>query len=621
MAKENKTLFETAIEGSEDSDFNLFEPFDVMERPQWLLDKAAKHDVDLSKSDRKFQIGLLMDAMQTPGYTMTLAGSQCGKSRALLIEAIIMASGSIPISMRHDKGVDTGILRKVNQENISRFGLRDDGTCGTVIGVGKYPVEKIPPPNSGAQIWIASYREVKEKMWKNRFDELIPPYLLNRHKGVNGWSEKLQVYHFESGATIRLITYEQQYKKAEGEMAWMVVLDEEPPDRQYFISAMEHCKYLRLCFSPINGLNWSYYDSYLPAIKDESGRIRIYHCTQYDSPYQNKEKVDYKIKSYKPYEVKARVFGMFSDMAGKPYYNFEITERIKKDYVPRHTLARILPMAKVDTVADALTTKIREEIAEEEGSDVWEIYEPYSARAAYWLTADVAEGNDDPDVAQNASAAYVRRLPYGDEKEPTMVAALHSTARNVEFAWFCLYAACYYNFALMAPETGASADGAVFVTTIGGYPFIYRHISTNDRTRRLQEKFGFDTKNATRKYAFDLVGTWIYDHMNVSKIYHYQLLKEISECVTGKGGRPDHPERGSTDCIMAFGISEYVYALAKSQIRNNRSFNIKEEESNSGRRFPNIIGLNMPMSGTETRRVLGSRRGMDARYGQGKMAM
>jgi len=161
----------------------------------------------------------------------------------------------------------------------------------------------------------------------------------------------------------------------------------------------------------------------------------------------------------------------------------------------------------------------------------------------------------------------------------------------------------------------------VFVTTIGGYPFIYRHISTNDRTRRLQEKFGFDTKNATRKYAFDLVGTWIYDHMNVSKIYHYQLLKEISECVTGKGGRPDHPERGSTDCIMAFGISEYVYALAKSQIRNNRSFNIKEEESNSGRRFPNIIGLNMPMSGTETSRVLGSRRGMDARYGQGKMAM
>jgi hypothetical protein len=159
----------------------------------------------------------------------------------------------------------------------------------------------------------------------------------------------------------------------------------------------------------------------------------------------------------------------------------------------------------------------------------------------------------------------------------------------------------------------------VFVTTIASYPFLYRHVSTNQKTGKLQDKLGFDTKNPTRKYAFDLVGTWIYNHVEASKIYHYELLKEISECVIGKGGRPDHPDRGSTDCIMAFGISEYVYALARNQIRNNRSFNVESDGNTPGRLFPNIIGLNMPTK--ETRRILGSTRGMDSRFGAGKMVV
>jgi len=617
MEKEPQSSFEIAFNGSEDTDFNLFEPFDVDERPQWLIDQAAHYDVVLDKKNSPFQIGVLNNAIETPGYTITLAGTQCGKSRALLIEAIIMASGNIPISMRYDKGIDTGVRRKVTPENINRFGLKEDGTCGNVIGVGKYPVEKIPPPHSGAQIWIASYREVKEKMWKNRLNELIPKYTLSSSKGVNGWSERLQVYFFESGTTIRLITYEQQYKKAEGEMAWMVVLDEEPPDRQYFISAIEHCRYLRLCFSPINGLSWAYHDSYIPAMKDPEGRVKIYSCTQYDSPYQNKEKVDYKITTYKPYEIKARVFGKFSDMAGKPYFNFEITEKLKKDYVPRHTISRILPVTKVEIASEAVKVKMRMEIAESPDQDVWQIYEQYNDRHAYWLSADVAEGNDDPDLAQNASCAYVRRLPIEGELEPVMVAALHSTVRNVEFAWLCLYAACYYNYALVAPETGVSADGAVFVTTISGYPFIYRHVTTNDKSKRLQDKFGFDSKSGSRKYAFDLVGTWLYNHVDKSKIYHYQLLKELCECITGKGGRPDHADRGSTDCIVAYGISEYVYSLALTQIRNNRNFNVTLEENEPSGMFPNIIGLNRPVN--ETRKILGTTRGMDARYGRRKM--
>lgn len=604
--------------GSKYCDFDLFEPFDVAPRAPWLMELAKKYEIALDSAGAPFQIGLLFDCTRTPGYTLTNAGSQTGKSRAHLIETIIMTTGRVPISMRYDKGVDTGVPRKVTVENIERFGQQPDGSCGNIIGVGKYPIEKIPLKNSCPEVWIACIAEVKEKMWKKRLLELIPPECLNIRKGRGGWSEKRQLFFITGGlgdAMIRLITYEQQYRKVEGDKAWMIILDEEPPVREYYISAAEHCRYLRFCFTPLRGLSWAYYDAYLPAIQGVNKNAHLYSCTQYDSPYQNRAEIDAKLPGYKPYEVKVRVFGQFAEMVGKPYYTYEITQKFLKDYIPRHKLARILPTEKPETVRDLLDIKIRLEPTENTGDDIWEIYEKRGETDAYFLSADVAEGNEDPGLAADSSIAYVRRLPRmaDGEREPVMVSALQSRMRNVEFAWMCLYAACYYNHALVAPETGVSADGAVFVTTIAGYPFIYRHVTTNDRTNRLQEKYGFDTKSNSRQYAFDLVGSWIYSHIDSSRIYHYPLLKEISECVYGKGGKPDHTERGSTDCILAYGISEYVYDLARSQIKCNKRMDVEDGTTNGGLLFPNIVSVNYSMR--ETRPLPFSSRGMDARFG------
>lgn len=599
------------------SDFELFEPFDVLPRPQWLLDKALEYDVELNPEGDSFQIGVLLSTVETPAYTLSIAGSQDGKSRPLLIDAIIMATGKIPFSLQDEKGVDTGIPRKVTPENIKRFGLQPDGTCGNVICVGKYPAEKIPPKNSGAQIWIASRAEIHHKMWEPKLRLLIPPEFLLDHRGNNGWNGSRQTFSFIDGTQIRLITYEQQYTKTEGEMAWMIVIDEDPPDRNYFISAMEHCKYLRFSFTPIKGIGWTYYDCYLPAIQDKKSPVKIFRCTQYDSPFHARANIDNKLKSYKDYEVKSRVFGQFSEMVGKPYYTYEITQQHLKRYMPRHTLMRFMPMSKPETVREMLDIKVRVELAEVPGDDVWEVYEKYCESDAYWLSADVAKGDENPDIAGDTSVAYVRRLPRLDEKEPVMVAALQSRLRNVEFAWNCLYAAVFYNMALMAPETGISADGAVFLTTVGSFPYIYRHTSTNFQTKMLQERLGFDTKSGTRKVAVDLVGNWIYSHLDDSKIYHYPLLKEISEAIVGKEGRLDHPERGSTDCIMAFGISCYVYEMSKTQIRNNRRVDNDEQFIADGVMFPNLLGFNRLVK--ETRPVIGSRRGMDSRFGYKKV--
>ncbi len=621
MARQKNPYFNRTDEFY-DTPFNFFEPFDVPSRPQWLLDLAKKYDVELNPEGCPFQIGALMCKIRTPGYALSIAGSQDGKSRPLLIDATIMGTGKIPISMCFDKGVDTGHARKVTPENIKRFGQLPDGSCGNIIGVGKYPIEKIPPEGSGAQIWIGSLAEVKAKMWQPRLAQLIPQSFLEDHRGNNGWSERRQTFTFTTGVQIRLITYEQKYRKTEGEMAWMIILDEEPPDRNYFISAMEHCRYLRIPFSPINGLGfWSYYDCYLPIVQGVNKDSVIFSCTQYDSPFHERFEIDAKLKIYKDYEIKARVFGRFSEVCGKPFYTYEVTQQLLKAYIPRHTLARIVPMSKIEEARDALEVKMRLEPAEKKEDDVWEIYERLGEHDAYWLSADVAEGNDDPDKAANASVAYVRRLPRiaEGEKDPVMVATLYTHMRNVEFAWMCLYGAVYFNCCLIAPEVGVSADGAVFTTTIISYPYLYRHMSTNSKTMQVQSKIGFDSRGgASRRYAFDLIGTWIYTHMERSGIYHYQLLKEISECIQGKDGRPDHPERGSTDCLIAFGVSEYVRDLALNQIRCNRQPLKNEHAQDNGMRFPNILGMNrQPM---ETRKVIGSSRGLDQRYGVGKMA-
>ena len=602
------------------SDFNMWEPFDCLPRPQWLLDTASKYDVTLDPAGCPFQTGLLLDTTETPGYTLSIAGSHTGKSRALLIETIIMCIGKVPICLAYDKGVDTGIPRKVTPWNIKAYGQLPDGSCGTIKGVGKYPIEKLNPKDGRMEVWIGSYKEIKEKMWRKRLEELIPPSFLKDHRGNNGWSHNRQTYSFTTGALIRLITFEQQYKKTEGDFANLIVLDEEPPDRQYFISATEHCTYLRLCFTPIKGiLGWSYFDCYLPAIQDKHSPVKIFSATQYDSPFQDREKIDAKLLTYKDFEIKARVFGQFSETSGCPYYVYEITQQLLKAYVPRHTLVRIVPMSQVETAREALEVKMRLEPAEKKEDDVWELYEKLNEHDAYWLSADVAEGNDDPDKAANASVAYVRRLPHADEKDPVMVATLYTHMRNVEFAWMCLYGAIYFNCCLIAPEVGVSADGAVFTTTIIDYPYLYRHTSTNSKTMQVQQKLGFDSRGgASRKYAFDLIGTWIYSHMERSGIYHYQLLKEISECIQGKGGRPDHPERGSTDCLIAFGVSEYVRDLALNQIRCNRQ-RLPDERPSDGRMGQGIIGLNMPAK--ETRKVLGSSRGLDQRFGTQKSVM
>ena len=606
--KLNKGLFDELYQGKETTLFNCFEPFDVAERPDWLLEKAKADGIELTREGGDFQTGMLLDSKHF--IALNIAGHQVGKSIVGVIEAWIMASGIVPIALRYEKGVDTGVKRIMSPDNIDRFGLQDDGTCGNIVGVGIYPKEKIPK-SGNKQIWIGTVKEVREKFWLPKMKEWMPNYVLDEKRGVDGYSEKKATFFLNNGNTISFFSYEQDYKRVQGITAWMMILDEEPFDRRFFTAAVDHSKKcLRMYYTPINALSWSYFDIYLKIKKGEMKRGIIRHCTQYDSPYRTKEQAETSRSLFKPYEIKAQIWGQFSAMEGKPYYSFEITRKLLENYIPRHTYATISSFAKTDSVKETLATKMNFQTVDVQDVDTWEIYEEYKKNGSYWLSADVAEGSDKPEEAQDKSVAYIRRMPIKDEDEtePVMVAALRTTIRNIEFAWNCLYASIYYNYCLMAPEARGE-DGGVFVATVHGYPFMYQHIVVSDATRRQKEMAGFDTTGRTRKLAFDLVGTWFLEHMDNSKIYHKSLLEEVHSCVVGKKGRPDHTEHGSTDCIMAFGISEYVRIMAKTQIRNNGKY---RSQFNNKKDFGDGL-IDEYKLRKETRPVLGSKRGMDAR--------
>ena len=154
---------------------------------------------------------------------------------------------------------------------------------------------------------------------------------------------------------------------------------------------------------------------------------------------------------------------------------------------------------------------------------------------------------------------------------PVMVCACRSTDSTINFARTCAYAGVYYNNALLAPEVRGETGG-VFKTELKEYPYMYKMTVINNQTNRPSKKIGFRTSSGTRPILFDAPADYIAEHTSEhnSMIPYLPLIKELMGCLVGKKGRPDHPKKGTTDSIIAFGIGLYVYQVDSTQIRNNK---------------------------------------------------
>lgn len=587
--------------------FYLYEPWDVGERPDWIIEKSKEDgtydtlyhpDFQAVLSKGKFQSGFLESKSF---FRVMLGGTQIGKSFPVYIEVPIMLTGEIPFSMRHPKGYDTGILREVNEENIRRWGRWDIKTgelldhnwrakkdlsrwnCGTIKGAGVYPKEKIAPP--GEVVWIGTYLKALEQYWWPRFKggkRIFPEEFIDTKSGNKGFSETTKTVHFPEGRRLCFITYETGYNRFEAEKAWMVYLDEEPDDERIIPAAQSHTKKgWALIETPYRGIT---YTQNLIFRKSTTKEKEVFHACQYDSPYQTEEIIHNTRVNLKPWEVDARVWGLHSEVRGRPFYDREKIANWRRRFAKQYSLKEFVATDEYygmngDPHVTNLPGLLKVECAAlprpvENEQTVWRVYEDYKEEGGYLLTADPAEGAENPEDAKDKCSALITRWPTDEEKrkgidEPILVASIRSTLETVEFAKMCSYAARYYNNALICAETRRAAANATFYITIKDWPNWYRMVKISRENMEATKEVGFDTNVKTRPMLFDLVGEWIKgkDADSHPGFLDEFLMREMEACIVGKKGRPDHQKDGYLDTTICFGLSLYTYKYANWQVR------------------------------------------------------
>jgi len=615
--KVQKYIDKSASGEEEEHDFFYFEPWDVEERTPDILQKAKDDGFDLTDPTLVDQFGSDPHPFQT-GYMLSNnkfralnGGSQIGKSYAPKVEVWIMATGQIPYALRYEKGVDTGVKRKVTDENIRRFGRRNidseevidynvkankDGTwnCGNILGVGIYPSEKIAPP--GSQIWIGTYSEAKTTYWwpslaDNMHNE-FPEKFYDRTKGNNGLNKTDGIVYTQRGCRIMFLTYEMGHKRFEAKMAWAFIGDEEMPDQDIYNSAIQHAIWRSIVMTPLNGITFMK-DILFPA--DKSKLIDIFHATQYDSPYQDKNDLESRRSGMAKWYRGSRIWGIFTDITGQPFYDREKLNMWLRSFTKVHKWATFAPTDKyfgiksqprITPILGLMDTPVRMYNADADDlMSTWRIYEDRKPGIGYLLTCDPSEGAETPDEVGDIAAAIISRQPIGEETKPVIVATIRSTLEAKPFARSCSFAMRYYNNAVCAAERGRGSANEAFGIEVEDYPHWFKFVTTQNSTGRQREKKGFDTNASTRDTIFDDIGDWL-DEFNEEEypcIPDEPLLRELSAAVVGKTAsgkkRCDHTSNGTLDSAVAFGIMCYIHKNNPDQIKCN----VREEPRQTNR--------------------------------------
>jgi len=599
LTEERSTLTKLTDNILRNGDVSLFYHFEPYDGPDGV---APKH----TPGGAPFQKALFKSVKR---MRASIANNRGGKTLGVGVEGVIMMTGELPYSCRYPDGYDTGIKRALPSQhnelgmvNIQRWGridkktgeildycfgetdlstgenindsIEEDGTwdCGTIKGVGVYPKEKICDIH-GKQWWVCCWSKIRDNRWLGLMKDLIPEHCLDKSRGVNGFSKKEMKYFLKDNKSISYITYESGPEKVEGEKAWLITLDEEPTQREFFTGADTHCKWMTMSWTPLHGCIWSFDDLYLPLKEGKNYDGELFHATAYDCPFFDQRQLRHLEKTLKPHEVDAKLLGLYTKREGRPYFPYELCKQYVDDYVPTHlSLSTILPTKVCDNVREVYKSSMKVTSVSERAPDVWEIYEGVSDGYEYFAAMDCARGSDNPEETQDMSNCYIFRKPdikKGEDMEwPVMVAALYSSEVPTTFAWLCLYGCCHYNRCLMAPETKGE-DGSSFATEIRDYPHLYEMTVVNDKTRKPTTKVGFDTNGRTRTNSINKIRKYINAHDQKSKLYHLQLLKEMLSLIW-KRARPDHPDGLKSDCVITLAIIMWVWEEDRSQIHNNK---------------------------------------------------
>jgi phage terminase large subunit-like protein len=580
-------------------DYYMFEPWDVEVRPGWMYEEAKKDGFDIQSPDHvklygeaphPFQSGY----MQDDGFVAAMfASNQSGKSYCACMDVLIRLTGEIPIAFQYDKGVNSGVKRDINENNVKRFGRRNSATgelidydykaghsplwdCGEIVGAGVYDKRRVAPKNVKA--WIVTYKQARDESWWPLLKGMIPERMRDQSR-KGGWaSENDNILYLINDQQIHFITYEQGPTRLEAagtlqkhEKLWMVLFDEEPPDSRYWATVTQRVNLIRLVTTPYLGVSWTHADILMKSIGSKD--IHIYHCSKYDCPYHTRTDINRSKTTIKKWQVGARIWGLHTEQGGRPYYEDMYEQIMTALSIPEKcSYAKIFPMVDWSSPTDLCYNRDRIDLLPEyepAKTDVWKIYEDVKPDGIYFLSADICQGTEEEGEEQDLSCAQILRVS-SESEWPTQVAVLDSYLPAAEFARLCLYAAAYYNNCLLGWDACGKAAGT-FQTIVDGYPFVYTMVVTNDITKKQTTKAGFFTTSKTRNQIFDYVGSMIRENIEVPGlgIVHKKTMSEIAECIVGKNGRPDHPKRKTNDSLVALGMGLYMFKLSREQIRLN----------------------------------------------------
>jgi hypothetical protein len=309
-----------------------------------------------------------------------------------------------------------------------------------------------------------------------------------------------------------------------------------------------------------------------------------------------------------PHEIGARIWGLHTELKGKPYFDRTKISSWIRAYKTPFVLCRFRPFEEYDGVFSRegrekpgiMSVEIvrQEKIVAENQQDVWRVYEDVRDGMAYFLTADSAEGSDIPIESGDVLASLVMRPPVGDEKFPQIVASLRSTLKTVNFAWVCSYALRYYNNALLCAEGPMRGSfNALFYAELSEYPYWVNMPSEKWSTRKFRTVKGFDITSAGRIAVFDAI-TEVLNEFKIDEkpeINDEPLLIELAACIVkDKSGklRPDHPSDGTSDTMMCYGEGLTVYKRHPEQIKCRVLK--REKENNFGKLMKMVSAGNKP---------------------------
>lgn len=596
--------------------YYLFEPWDVGERSKAVLDQAVADGIDLSAPDIMRAVGPAPHPFQT-GYLLStafrrvvMANNQTGKTRACMMEILASATGEIPISLRYPKGHDTGVARVVNKWNIIRWGRvsketglvidhdwrpRCDGSwdCGTVKGVGIFPADKIVAP--GSVIRVGSLQRLILQNWwpaftgigRDKADNFIPEFFIDRERGsfvARGANKQDKQVFLKRGVTLQMLTYDAGKEGFEG-IKVPTYLDEEPDDEAIIAAVVTHCTRWSLTMTPYHGVTYS---KELAFPSERTPDADTFHATAYDCPYLTSQEIAIQRKELesKPWELGARLWGVPTEQAGKPYYDrAKINLWIQRFKMP-YRLVKFLPAAQWQGIQTdeglykapgLLETGVSmETVGREDQRAVWRLYEDVQEGVGYCGASDQADGAETTLEAGDWSTCMIGRSSDSDPSKPVLAASLRSSLPTPQFAREVLYAARYFNNALLCPESSRGAANASFEMVASDWPWWFHDVVTKWSTRKRAVQRGFVPTTDRRDAVFNtLLRDWMdgYDAEEYPDMPDEWVLREAAAAVVGHtaGGaaRCDHVSAGSIDSLMAYGILLFVFKDHHRQVRCN----------------------------------------------------